>query len=219
MCSASAVPTTRSCSVRCNEHVDGSLSATYGWRRDPDRVAGELYLLPEGNAIRRIDVYPLPNGPVDPRSAGDPRAARRPGTARPLPPLPGARQARLVVDRAGRRSRRIRGRCRRRSGASSSKSSVALPGRAIGPCIWTRSHTFVWRDRVFRPARALPPRRAREAPFEPVPRVHDEGVGGHRWWSLDELRVARERSSPAAPAHAPRDPAPRRAAPKAIEVE
>ena len=30
----------------------------------------------------------------------------------------------------------------------------------------------------------------------PTPRVRDEGIGEHRWWSLEELRATRERVAP-----------------------
>ena len=35
-----------------------------------------------------------------------------------------------------------------------------------------------------------------EAPFDPAPRVHDEGLTGHRWWPLDELLSTREIVAP-----------------------
>jgi 8-oxo-dGTP pyrophosphatase MutT (NUDIX family) len=173
-----------------NEHVDGSLSATYGWKRDPDRVAGELYLLPEGDAIRRIDLYPLPNGPVAPEERMAIRA---------LLVAPGPQVLLLRCQEPGKPGRwwitpgggQDEGEDDAATLARELVEELGVEPQKAGPCVWTRTHTFVWRDRAF-----LQHERYHlmliEAPFEPAPRVHDEGLTGHRWWPLEELRSTRE---------------------------
>ncbi len=64
---------------------------------------------------------------------------------------------------------------------------LGLDRYELGPCIWRRTHWFVgmpgWAGQVERLylVRALA--------FEPAPRIdlRTEGVGGLRWWTLDEL--------------------------------
>jgi TDG/mug DNA glycosylase family protein len=64
---------------------------------------------------------------------------------------------------------------------------VGLDSCELGPCIWRRTHWFVgmpgWAGQVERHYLVRAPA------FEPAPRVdlREEGVGGLRWWALDEL--------------------------------
>jgi endonuclease/exonuclease/phosphatase family metal-dependent hydrolase/8-oxo-dGTP pyrophosphatase MutT (NUDIX family) len=171
-------------------HSDDAISVTYRWARDPDRVAGEIYLLPHDGRIRRLDVYPLPGGPKAPQDRPAVRAlVVAPGPLvlllrcqEPTKPgwwwiTPGGGRDEAEDDRTALR-RELR-------------EELGLDDVAIGPCVWTRSHTFVWRDRVFRQHERFHLVET-AAPFEPVPRVHDDGIGEHRWWSLEEMRATRE---------------------------
>ncbi len=173
-----------------NEHVDGSLSATYGWRRDAERVAGELYLLPEGNAIRRLDVYPLPRGPVVPEE----RLAIRALLVAPGPQVllfkcqePGKRGWWWITPGGGQEE----GEDDAATLARELLEEIGFTLRDVGPCVWTRTHTFVWRERAFLQHERYHLVRVGDA-FEPAPRVHDEGITTPRWWPLAELRATRE---------------------------
>jgi 8-oxo-dGTP pyrophosphatase MutT (NUDIX family) len=173
-----------------NEHVDGSVSATYGWRRDAARIAGEIYLLPEGNAIQRFDVYPLPAGAVVPEE----RLA-----VRALVVAPGSRVLLFRCQEPGKRGWWwITPGGGQEAGEDDTDTlrrelleEVGIAVANAGPCVWTRTHTFVWRDRAFRQHERFHLLEVREA-MEPAPRIQDEGLTGHRWWSLDELRSTRE---------------------------
>jgi 8-oxo-dGTP pyrophosphatase MutT (NUDIX family) len=178
-----------------DKHVDGSLSATYGWRKAPDLVAGELYLAPRDGRIQRVDVYPLPGGPKQPED----RQAVRALLVAPGPQVlllrcqaPGRPGWWWIAPGGGRDgSEDDEAALRRELG-----EELGVDDLAIGPCVWERSHTFVWRDRVFRQHERFHLVEL-AAPFEPTPRVRDEGIGEHRWWSLDELKTTREIVAPA----------------------
>ena len=177
-----------------NEHINGALSATYGWRREPDLVAGELHLVPRDGRIQRVDVYPLPGGPKSPED----RQAVRALFVAPGPQVlllrcqePGKPGWWWIAPGGGRDdSEDDLTALRRELG-----EELGVEDVAIGPRIWTRSHTFVWLDRVFRQHERFHLVEI-AAPFEPMPRVRDEGIGEHRWWTLDELRATREIVAP-----------------------
>ena len=67
---------------------------------------------------------------------------------------------------------------------------LGLDDDVAGPCVWRRTHWFVgmpgWAGQVERLHLVRAPA------FEPAPRVdlRTEGVGGLRWWTLDELADA-----------------------------
>ncbi len=66
---------------------------------------------------------------------------------------------------------------------------TGLRGVELGPCIWTRRHTWRWEERWVEADEWF--YLLRVPAFEVVPTAPDEWemqyVLGHRWWSLDEL--------------------------------
>ena len=64
----------------------------------------------------------------------------------------------------------------------------------LGPCIWTRTHEFDFRGVRYRQRERFFIVRCR--PFEVDPSglddLEQEVVKGHRWWTLDEIRNARD---------------------------
>ena len=66
---------------------------------------------------------------------------------------------------------------------------TGLNAAKLGPCIWTRRHTWQWEDRWIESDEWFYLLRA--PAFEVVPTAPDEWemqfVLGHRWWSVDEL--------------------------------
>jgi TDG/mug DNA glycosylase family protein len=76
------------------------------------------------------------------------------------------------------------------------REEVGLRDAEIGPCVWVRAHTFVWRRPVRQRERVY---LVRVDEHEAVPELDlaEEGVHGHRWWTLAELEATSERLVPA----------------------
>ena len=75
---------------------------------------------------------------------------------------------------------------------------VGLEDAVIGPCLWTRDHTFPWDGGTVRQREAI--YLVRVAGHEAAPTVDllAEGVAEVRWWTLAELEATTERIVPAA---------------------
>ena len=74
------------------------------------------------------------------------------------------------------------------------REEVGHSAAVLGPCIWLRNHEFTFREvRVRQTERFF---LARCEPFEVdesgLDELELEVVKDHRWWTLDEIRAARE---------------------------
>jgi 8-oxo-dGTP pyrophosphatase MutT (NUDIX family) len=168
----------------------GLVSATYRWQRDPQKIAGEIYLQVQAGRIARLDVHPLPGGPQEPED----RAAVRAILVAPGPQVllfrcqePTKPGWWWITPGGGRDPDEDEQAALERE----LREEVGLTGARIGPCVWTRTHTFVWRDRVFRQHERYHAVETTST-FEPAPTVVDDGLGEHRWWSIAALRSTRE---------------------------
>jgi 8-oxo-dGTP pyrophosphatase MutT (NUDIX family) len=72
------------------------------------------------------------------------------------------------------------------------REEVGHPGVELGPCIWTRRHSFTFLGKPIRQSERF--FLARTEPFEVDASGLDdlelEVVKGHRWWTLDEIAAA-----------------------------
>lgn len=71
------------------------------------------------------------------------------------------------------------------------REEVGLSNPELGPCVWIRDHTFPFRGGMLRQKERY--FLVHCAPFEVRPefceeQLRAEGVHGHRWWTLPELR-------------------------------
>src|SRR3954452_8678922 len=75
---------------------------------------------------------------------------------------------------------------------------VGLGEAVIGPCLWTRDHTFPWDGRTVRQRETIYLVRVGEHDAAPTVDVAAEGVAEGRWWTMAELGPTPERIAPAA---------------------
>jgi TDG/mug DNA glycosylase family protein len=75
------------------------------------------------------------------------------------------------------------------------REEAGLDAFELGPAIWTREHTFVWR-RVTRQRERYFLVRVESHDAAPELDLAEEGVHGHRWWTLAELETTVERLVP-----------------------
>jgi ADP-ribose pyrophosphatase YjhB (NUDIX family) len=68
----------------------------------------------------------------------------------------------------------------------------------IGPCLWTRDHTFPWDGRSVRQRETIYLVRVGDYEAAPTVDLAAEGVAEIRWWTLAELAATAERIVPAA---------------------
>jgi double-stranded uracil-DNA glycosylase len=75
------------------------------------------------------------------------------------------------------------------------REEAGLRDFELGPAIWVRAHTFVWRG-VTRQRERTFLVRVDEHDSAPELDLAEEGVHGHRWWTLAELEATTERLVP-----------------------
>ena len=75
------------------------------------------------------------------------------------------------------------------------REEVGLRDAVLGPWVWTREHVFVWHRVVDQRERFYLVRVDRH---DPAPEVDllEEGMEGHRWWTLDELDAMTDDRAP-----------------------
>ena len=72
------------------------------------------------------------------------------------------------------------------------REEVGLRRAALGPCVWTREHEFVFRDvRYHQRERFFLARcESFEVDDSGLDAVEAEVLIGHRWWTVDEIRAS-----------------------------
>jgi ADP-ribose pyrophosphatase YjhB (NUDIX family) len=166
----------------------GAVAAAYGWRSAPELVAGELRLQPEGDHIGRLDVFALP-------------VAKRPRERQAVRALLVAPDPAILLFRCGEPGREDTwwicpgggvdpGEDEHEALRRELREEVGLDA-TIGPALWTRAHTFTWKDDVLRQRERYYLVRVPDR-VEPAPLAADEGHRGHRWWTPDELAATDE---------------------------
>jgi 8-oxo-dGTP pyrophosphatase MutT (NUDIX family) len=168
------------------------VGAIYG--PDRERVAGELLLTPAGEHVGRLEIYALPGGPARPRE----RVSIRALVLAPGPRLlmfqchePGKPGSWWITPGGGREPGEDDLAALRRE----LREEVGLELQTAGPCVWRRTHTYIWRASAVRQHErfyVVPVEREVEPPREG--RV--EGTLAHRWWSPDELAGTGELLAP-----------------------
>jgi double-stranded uracil-DNA glycosylase len=66
----------------------------------------------------------------------------------------------------------------------------------VGPVVWEREHTFPWNRRILRQSERFHVVRVERHEVAPTIDLAPEGVAGHRWWTLGELRATGETLAP-----------------------
>jgi 8-oxo-dGTP pyrophosphatase MutT (NUDIX family) len=66
---------------------------------------------------------------------------------------------------------------------------TGLSGVELGPCVWTRTHTFPWLGRTYRQHERFYPVRVDVHAVDPAGRTDEElaVLIEHRWWSADDI--------------------------------
>ena len=64
----------------------------------------------------------------------------------------------------------------------------------IGPCVWTRRHSYLWDGRQFDQAERYFMARTTSELVKPL--KLDDYIVGYRWWSLDEITASTEIFAP-----------------------
>lgn len=69
---------------------------------------------------------------------------------------------------------------------------TGLAGVAIGPCVWTRSHTFPWLGKTYRQHERFFVVKIDRHQVDVASHTEEEKVAltEHRWWSADSIRQA-----------------------------
>ncbi len=67
-----------------------------------------------------------------------------------------------------------------------------------GPVVWVRVHVYSWERRILRQSERFHLVRVERHEVAPRVDLSQEGVEGHRWWTLEELESTDERLAPAA---------------------
>lgn len=72
------------------------------------------------------------------------------------------------------------------------REETGLAGVTLGPCVWTRRHTFPWLNRVYRQHERFYLVRCDGHTVCPLQRTEEEllVLTEHRWWSAAEIEVA-----------------------------
>jgi len=73
---------------------------------------------------------------------------------------------------------------------------TGLSGVELGPCVWTRTHTFPWLGRTYRQRERFYLVRIDTHAVDPVGRTEDELMVliEHRWWSASDIVSAGDAS-------------------------
>jgi len=74
------------------------------------------------------------------------------------------------------------------------REETGLEGIELGPCVWTRTHTFPWLKRTYRQHERFFLVRCESHEVCPMQRTKEELIvlTEHRWWSAAELAAASE---------------------------
>lgn len=74
------------------------------------------------------------------------------------------------------------------------REETGLRDVELGPCVWTRTHTFAWLGRTYRQSERFYLVRVEGHAVDPGEHTDEEQqvLIHHRWWSVDEITAARE---------------------------
>ena len=75
------------------------------------------------------------------------------------------------------------------------REEVGMRDAALGPCVWTREHVFVWHGVVAQRERFYLVR-VDELDAAPEVDLREEGVAGYGWWTLPELERTEDKLAP-----------------------
>lgn len=76
------------------------------------------------------------------------------------------------------------------------QEETGLTGVELGPCVWTRSHTFPWLGRTYRQHERFFLLRVASHTVDPASHTDEEleVLIEHRWWSVEQLMEAAHES-------------------------
>ena len=81
------------------------------------------------------------------------------------------------------------------------ETGISIAVEALGPCVWTRSHTYRWHGNTYDQSERYYLVQLYETPelsFEGWAELEREELAEHRWWTIEDIEASGEMFAPRA---------------------